>query len=147
LVLHGSSPGPSVAEKELLESGALVRATDLGPIFALQRNAMTTRRTKSLSTKVTESEYAQVQGLAGAQTISEWARTILLRAAQPDPITLIVVAEILAVRTILLNLHFAVANGNAVTPELMQTLIDRADQEKWTKARARLDTAKSMRPQ
>jgi hypothetical protein len=29
----------------------------------------------------------------------------------------------------------------------MQALIDRADQEKWTKAQARLDTAKSIRPQ
>jgi hypothetical protein len=107
---------------------------------------MSTRRTKSLSAKVTESEYAQVHGLAGAQTISEWARTILLRAAQPDQIPLVVVAEMIALRTILLNLHFAMANGNAVTPELMQTLIDRADQEKWSKAQARLDTGKSVRP-
>ena len=59
---------------------------------------MATPRTKSLSTKVTEAEYALVQALAGTQTVSEWARAVLLKAAQPDPIPLVVLAEMIAVR-------------------------------------------------
>ncbi len=44
---------------------------------------MATRRTKSIGTKVTNEEYARIEALAGEQTISEWARTALLKAAEP----------------------------------------------------------------
>jgi hypothetical protein len=43
------------------------------------RNPMPSLRTKSISTKVTDEEYAQMEALAGGQTISEWARDVLLR--------------------------------------------------------------------
>jgi hypothetical protein len=101
---------------------------------------MVTPRTKSLSTKVTETEYMQVQALAGTRTVSEWARGLLLRAARPDP-TLVLLAEVLALRTILLNLHFAITSGSTITSEQMQAFIDRADQQKWDKAEARLAAA------
>jgi hypothetical protein len=138
LVPHGSSLGPSGAEKELVESGALVRATDPGPIFALQRDAMATRRTKSISTKVTATEYDAVLKRAGPLKVSEWARDILLGAAQPDPFHLLLLAELLALRTIVLNLHFAVAANGPPTAEAMQSLIDRADAEKWKRAEERI---------
>jgi hypothetical protein len=107
---------------------------------------MATRRTRSISTKVTDAEYEVVARLAAPLTISEWARSILLGTAQPDPIAVVVVAEMLAVRMILLNLHFALANGDTVTRDQMQTIIDLADQKKWSKAHARLEVAKSVRP-
>ncbi len=44
---------------------------------------MPTPRSKSISTKVTEEEYAQFEVLAGDQTISEWVREVLLKAAEP----------------------------------------------------------------
>ena len=44
---------------------------------------MPTPRSKSISTKVTEDEYAQFEVLAGDQTISEWVREVLLKAAEP----------------------------------------------------------------
>jgi hypothetical protein len=137
LVPHGSSLGPSGAEEELVESGALVGATDLGPIFALQRDTMATRRAKSISTKVTETEYDAVVRRAGPLNVSEWARGILLRAAQPDPLHLLLLAELLALRTIVLNLHFAVAANGPPTVEAMQSVIDRADAEKWKRAEER----------
>jgi hypothetical protein len=43
---------------------------------------MPSLRTKSISTKVTDEEYAQMETLAGGQTVSEWARDVLLRAAK-----------------------------------------------------------------
>ena len=43
---------------------------------------MPSLRTKSISTKVTDEEYAQMEALAGGQTISEWARDVLLRGSE-----------------------------------------------------------------
>ena len=102
---------------------------------------MPTLRTKSISTKVTDEEYAQFEALAGEQTISEWARDVLLKATEPNAGEQSVLAEVLALRTILLNLHFAVSQGQTLTAEEMQQLIERADQNKLSKARERLAEA------
>ncbi len=95
-------------------------------------------RTKSVSTKVTDEEYAQFEALAGEQTISEWARDVLLKATKPNAGEQTVLAEVLALRTILLNIHFAISQGQTLTAEEMQRLIERADQNKLSKARQRL---------
>jgi len=102
---------------------------------------MPSLRTKSVSTKVTEEEYAQFEALAGEQTISEWARHVLLKATKPNAGEQTVLAEVLALRTILLNLHFAVSRGQTLTAEEMQQLIERADQNKLNKALSRLAEA------
>lgn len=98
-------------------------------------------RTKSISTKVTDEEYAQFEALAGEQTISEWARDVLLKSTKPNAREQTVLAEILALRTILLNIHFVVSQGQTLTAEEMQKLIARADQDKLGKARQRLADA------
>jgi len=98
-------------------------------------------RTKSISTKVTDEEYAQFEALAGEQTISEWARDVLLNATKPNAGEQTVLAEVLALRTILLNLHFAVSQGQTLTAEDMRQLIERADQNKLSKSRQRLAEA------
>jgi hypothetical protein len=102
---------------------------------------MPSLRTKSISTKVTDEEFAQFEALAGEQTISEWARDVLLKATKPNAGEQTVLAEVLALRTILLNLHFAVSQGQTVTAKEMQQLIERADQNKLGKARQRLAEA------
>lgn len=94
-------------------------------------------RRKSIGTKVSEEEYAQLEALAGGRALSEWVREVLLREldgrqARPAEQTLLV--EVLALRTILLNLHFTVAKGEAITAEDMQAIIDRADAGKEQKA-------------
>ncbi|MGB7282696.1 MAG: hypothetical protein WBE13_10575 [Candidatus Acidiferrum sp.] len=98
-------------------------------------------RTKSVSTKVTDEEYAQFEALAGEQTISEWARDVLLKATKPNAGEQTVLAEVLALRTLLLNIHFAISQGQTLTVEEMQQLIERADQNKLSKARQRLAEA------
>ena len=98
-------------------------------------------RTKSVSTKVTDEEYAQFEALAGEQTISEWARDVLLKATKPNAGEQTVLAEVFALRTILLNIHFAISQGQTLTVEEMQQLIERADQNKLSKARQRLAEA------
>jgi hypothetical protein len=97
-------------------------------------------RSKSISTKVTEEEYARLEEFAGAagQSMSEWVRTKLLdpvecEAAKVSEETAL--AELLGLRTILLNLLFTVATGEAMTVEQMQTVIERADASKLERAR------------
>jgi hypothetical protein len=102
---------------------------------------MPSLRTKSISTKVTDEEYAQFEAIAGEQTISEWARDVLLKATKANPGEQTVLAEVLALRTILLNIHFAVSQGQTLTAKEMQQLIERADQNKLSKARQRLAEA------
>lgn len=97
---------------------------------------MASRRTKSIGTKVTPEEYAHIQALAGEHPISEWVRAALLRAVDPMPPNSVVLAELLALRTILLNLHFHLCSGTPVTAETMQRLIERADQDKRRQAEA-----------
>jgi hypothetical protein len=73
--------------------------------------------------------------------MSEWTREVLLReldGRQASPAEQTLLAEVLALRTILLNLHFAVAKGEAITAEQMQAIIDRADAGKERKTIERL---------
>jgi hypothetical protein len=102
-------------------------------------------RTKSISTKVTDEEYSQFEVLAGEQTISEWARNVLLNATKPNACEQTVLAEVLALRTILLNIHFAISQGQTLSADEMQQLIERADRDKLSKARQRVaDSAGSI---
>jgi len=102
---------------------------------------MPTPRSKSISTKVTEEEYAQLETLAGDQTISEWVRDALLKAAKPSPAEQTVVAELLALRVILMNILFIIANREPLTSTAMDDIIKRADASKLAKAMERLTSA------
>jgi hypothetical protein len=102
---------------------------------------MAIRRTKSLGTKVTEDEFAQCQALAGTRTVSEWVRATLFHGRPPDPVVQALFAEIVALRTILVHLHFASANGDPLTADQMQTLIDGADHDRWQMAAERIAAA------
>jgi len=107
---------------------------------------MPTPRSKSISTKVTEEEYAQFETLAGNQTISEWVRDALLKAAKPSPAEQTIVAELLALRMILMNILFTIANREPLTSTAMDDIIRRADASKLAKAMERLTSA-TMGPQ
>jgi hypothetical protein len=100
---------------------------------------MANRRTKSISTKVTEAEYDAIVRRADPQTVSAWARGILVRTAQPEPMQFLLLAELLALRTIVLNLNFALASSGPPSAEAMHSLIDRADHDKLNKAAERID--------
>ena len=69
-------------------------------------------RRKSIGTKVSEEEYQ----------LAEWVREVLPRepeGRQARPAEQTLLAELLALRTILLNLHFTLAKGEAITAEDM----------------------------
>ena len=107
-------------------------------------------RTKSVGTKVTEAEYARLESCASGDglSISEWCRAVLLhesKGKQPSESEQAMLAEILALRTILLNLHFAVAREGTISAEAMQAIIERADRDKRKKALERLQMNSSDR--
>ena len=102
---------------------------------------MPTPRSKSISTKVTEEEYAQFEALVGDQTISEWVRDVLLKAAKPSPAEQTIVAELLALRMILMNILFTIANREPLTSTAMDDIINRADASKSAMALERMTRA------
>jgi RHS repeat-associated protein len=87
-------------------------------------------RIKSVSTKVSEEEFAALESRARARklTLSEWVRAELLepRADGGGAADEVLLGEVLALRTILINLLFSLTNGKPVTPEGMKELIERA---------------------
>jgi hypothetical protein len=108
-------------------------------------------RTKTLGTKVRDQEYARLEAAASERdlTLSEWCRETLLgkvngqeeKSADTGATSQALMAELVALRTILLNVLFKLANGEKPTVEEMQRLIDRADSDKLRKARERLAQA------
>jgi hypothetical protein len=104
---------------------------------------MPVRRTKSIGTKVTQEEYTRITALATRQRLSEWIRVVLLDASLRPAIEPIVLAELLALRVIVLNLHYALCKGEPVTKDLLHDVIENADHDK---IRYALDCLASARP-
>jgi len=106
-------------------------------------------RTKSIGTKVSEEEFARLEQAAqkASKTLGEWCREVMLASANGQPEKVngtggeahAVMAEVVALRAILLNVLFKQANGERLTSEEMQKLINRADSDKFKKARERLE--------
>ncbi len=98
---------------------------------------------KTIGVRVTEGDLARLQALSDARgkPLGEWCRGVLLEKAETseqDAVNQILLGELLALRTILLNLFFKLTNGEPITAEEMQGLIDRADRDKLSKALARI---------
>src|SRR5580658_7017401 len=77
-----------------------------------------TSRTRSVGTKISDEEYARLEASAAESglTVGEWCREVLLKASgQPAPLATpteeTLLSELLALRTILLNLFYDVASG------------------------------------
>ena len=112
---------------------------------------MSEQRTRTAGAKVTEKEYAEIEKLAASRSLNvgEWCRETLLtrvngqepKAATDSPGSGLValMAELVALRAILLNALFKLAKGHPLTAQEMQGLIDRADSDKLKEARERLE--------
>ncbi len=113
-------------------------------------------RTKSIGTKVSEEEFAALEECArqADMTLSEWVRAVLLAAPgvelPDDDAALagrVTLAEVLALRTLFLNLQFRHNGGQAqgpMTEAEMRGLIERADAVKGERARERIEAARSQ---
>jgi hypothetical protein len=92
-------------------------------------------RTKSIGTRVSEQEYARLEQVAqkASKTLAEWCREVMLNSANGGAAETAVtgagaealMAEVVALCTILLNVLFKQSNGERLTAEEMQRLIDR----------------------
>jgi len=107
---------------------------------------MRVKRTKGPCAKFTHAEYAALEALAGGQPFGAWAREQLLAISARRSTEETVLSEILALRTIVVNLQFAHLRGEGLTAEDVQRLIDRADHDKVRKARARLASGQEGNP-
>jgi len=100
-------------------------------------------RTRTVGCKMSDAEYERLNATAGEQgvTLGEWCREVLLQhtnEAKPITVEETVLAELLALRTILLNAFYKQAQGERLTADEMQRLIDRADEGRFRKAQERL---------
>lgn len=100
-------------------------------------------RTKTIATRLTPDELAQVEATAesAGQSLAEWLRDTALRAARQrpaDPIELLL-AEVWALRYTLLNLFHsnakAASEGTQLLPDSIVKIRDQADAAKLQKAR------------
>ena len=75
-------------------------------------------RTKSVGTKVSEAEYALLEERArgAGMRLAEWVREALLSAPVGSGVDSgeVALGEVLALRSLLLNLHFRAAKGEAI---------------------------------
>lgn len=103
-------------------------------------------RTKTVSTRLTPDELAQVESAAeqSGKPLSEWLRETVLTATKQqaaDPIELLL-AEVWAVRYALLGLFHAgaqaTAEGKPLLPESVLKIRDKTDREKVEQARRML---------
>jgi len=103
-------------------------------------------RNRTVGCKMTDSEYEKLTAVAegDGMTLGEWVREVLLERMEgrkPTVIEETVLAETLALRTILLNAFYKLAQGEKLTAEEMQAIIERADAGKAAKASERLQAA------
>jgi hypothetical protein len=116
-------------------------------------------RTKSVGTKVSEAEFALLEERArgAGMRLAEWVREALLSAPVEPGMGSgvdsgeVALGEILALRSLLLNLHFRAAKGEPVAEAEMRGLIERADGSKIERARERMEavraTARTTQPE
>jgi hypothetical protein len=103
-------------------------------------------RNRTVGSKVTESEYAQLAAIAEREgvTVGEWCREVLLarvNAAQgvvASAAEQTILAEVVALRAILLNALYKLAPQEDLTDQDLDRLIERADMERFQRAKQRL---------
>jgi hypothetical protein len=81
--------------------------------------------TRSVGTKVTDAEYATLEARARGRslTLSEWVRAVLLASSPKSGAEAgdrVLLAEVLALRTILVNLLFSIGKGDTMLLSFVQ---------------------------
>jgi len=104
-------------------------------------------RTKTIATRITPEELAEVEAAAerDGKSLAEWLRELVLNSARQrptDPVELLL-SEVAATRYMLLNLFHATAQANAegkhLLPDSVLKIRDTADRKKIQTARKMLE--------
>jgi hypothetical protein len=106
-------------------------------------------RNRTVGSKVTESEYEQLVAVAVREglTLGEWCREVLLAQAnanemkKPSATEQTLLAEFVALRMILINALCKLGQKKELTEQKFEGLVERADQERFSRARERLAAA------
>ena len=106
---------------------------------------MSNPRMKGVSTKVTADEFATIARAAAGRSVSAWTRAVLLEAAAAPRADHVLLAEVLALRAIVLFIQVAVHTGETLTTEKLQRLVGRADHDKIRKAQEHFLSATAAR--
>ncbi len=82
-------------------------------------------RTRSLGTKVTQAEFELLAGRARheGQTLSEWARGVLLNEARSRRENFDLTCEVVGLQLLLINMLAPLVRGERVTAEQFQTTV------------------------
>ena len=106
-------------------------------------------RTRTVSTKVTEEEFAGLEARAfgSAVNLGEWVREALLERLKPEEVVgnEILLNEVMALRTIVINLAVAQAQGQPMNQDKIQQLINYADRERFRRAEEKIGEAAKRR--
>lgn len=88
-------------------------------------------RTHTISTKLTERDFALIEAGAAAagETVSSWARRILLAGLQRGQ-TETLMAEVMATRSLLINLLVPLHRSGHLSDDQIRSLVERVDKEK-----------------
>ena len=105
--------------------------------------------TKSVGTKVSEAELVLLEERARGAGLrpAEWGREALLSApaeSGPDAGE-VALAEVLALRSLLLNLHYRASRGAPIPEAELRDLIERTDGAKMQRARERTEAVRTAR--
>jgi hypothetical protein len=105
-------------------------------------------RVKSIATRLTEAELGEIEAAASeaGKKVSEWLRDTALasvRAPQQEPAGMVLLAEIIGMRDLILNL-FAQASKGPLSTEDMRKMSAYADSIKDQKAREFLSRKRSQ---
>jgi hypothetical protein len=105
-------------------------------------------RVKSIATRLTEAELGEIEAAASeaGKKVSEWLRDTALasvRAPQQEPADMVLLAEIIGMRDLILNL-FAQASKGPLSTEDMRKMSAYADSIKDQKAREFLSRKRSQ---
>lgn len=96
------------------------------------------RLSHSIGTKVTEAEYKQLLKRAGKRKMAVWIREKLLSEVAPRSLDVALMSELLATKTIVINLLNHLAAGKKVHPETMPEFVKNSRDGLLEKARKAL---------
>lgn len=104
--------------------------------MASSGNPYAEHRTETISTRVTEEEYKDLEAIAQAKgvTMSEWVREVLLNQRGSADGEDVILAELMALRVIVINIVSAQVQGQTMTREKITELIRAADKERFRHA-------------
>lgn len=90
----------------------------------------------------TEAERIKAAAAAAGLTVSDWVRRTMLEAMDCPPWARLLLAEFLALRSVLVDLQAAGIQGTKPSTEHLKAVLDVADQRKFAQADGRLLTLK-----